>query len=157
MKLTRTILALFVAVLVLPMAAVGQDDEVSENIVVASQKSSSDLRRDLWRSEKKFYSMYNKFNDDSLYDVRCVREAPTGSVIKSQVCRPRFLERAIREGKINYSTDLDSNSTLESQISTFRKNLETLVAANPDLKAAAATLNSAHDQVAADKERRDNN
>ena len=99
MKLTRTILALFVTVLVLPTAAVGQDDEVIENIIVASQKSPGDLRRDLWRSEKDFYSIYNKLNDDSLYDVHCIKEAPTGSVIKSQIriCkrpRPRSIWRA---------------------------------------------------------------
>ena len=157
MKLTPTILALFVTVLVLPMAAVGQDDEVIENIVVASQKSPRDLRRDVWRSEKDFYSIYNKLNDDSLYDVHCTREAPTGSVIKSQVCRAKFLQRAIREGKVNYATDLDTNPIIAGQIATFRKNLETLVAANPDLQTAAATLNLAHARLTADKERRANN
>ena len=167
MKLTRTILAIIVTVLVLPMAAVAQDedvstevtsdDEVIENIVVASQKSPRDLRRDVQRSEKDFYSIYNKLNDDSLYDVHCTREAPTGSVIKSQVCRPKFLERAIREGKVNNATDLDTNSIIAGKIATFRKNLETLVAANPDLQTAAATLNLAHARLMADKERRANN
>ncbi len=167
MKLTRTILALFVTVLVLPTVAVGQDedvstevtsdDEVIENIVVASQKSPRELRRDVSRSEKDFYSIYNKLNDDSLYDVHCKREAPTGSVIMSQVCRPRFLDRAIREGKVNSATNMDSNSTIAGQIATFRKNLETLVAANPDLQTAAATLNLAHAQLTANTERRANN
>jgi len=167
MKLTRTILALFVTALVSPMAAIGQDedvstnvtsnDEVSENIVIASQNSPGDLRRNLRRSEKDFYSLYNKLNDDSLYDVRCTKEAPTGSVIRSQVCRPKFLEKAIREGKVNYATDLDSNSIIAGQIATFRKNLETLVAANSDLQTAAATLNLAHDQLTADSERKANN
>ncbi len=157
MKLTRTMLALFVTVLVLPMAAAGQDDEVIENIVVASQKSPRDLRRDVSRSEKDFYAIYNKLNDDGLYDVHCTREAPTGSVIKSQVCRPKFLQRAIKEGKVNFATGLDTNSLIAGQIATFRKNLETLVAANPDLQAAAATLKLAHAQLTADKERRANN
>jgi hypothetical protein len=167
MKLTRTILALFVTVLVLPMPAFGQDedvstevtsnDEVTENIVVASQKSAGDLRRDLWRSEKDFYAIYNKLNGDSLYDVKCTKEAPTGSVIKTQTCRPKFLNRALREGKIKYTTDLDTDSVIAYEIATFRKNLATLVAANPDLKTAAATLNLAHDQLLADKERRANN
>ena len=167
MKLTRTILALFVTVLVSPMAAVGQDedvstevtsdDEVIENIIVASQKSPGDLRRDLFRSEKDFYSIYNKLNDDSLYDVRCTKEAPTGSVIRSQVCRPMFLARAIREGKVNYATDLDTNSIIAGKIATFRKNLETLVAANPELQSALATFNLARARLMADKESRANN
>ena len=152
MKLTRTILALFVTVLVLPTAAVGQDDEVIENIIVASQKSSGDLRRDLWRSEKDFYSIYNKLNDDSLYDVHCIKEAPTGSVIKSQICRPKFLDKALRDGKVNYTTGLDANSNITGKIATFRKKLETLVAANPDLQTAAITLNLARARLMADRE-----
>ena len=157
MKLTHTILALFVTGLVLPMAAVGQDEGVVENIVVASQKSPGDLRRDVSRSEKDFYSIYNRLNDDSLYDVYCTREAPTGSVIKSQVCRPKFLARAIKEGKVNYATDLDANPIIAGNIATFRKNLETLVAANPELQTAAATLNLTNARLMADKERRANN
>ena len=157
MKLTRTILALFATVLVLPMAAVGQDDEATENIIVASQKSPGDLRRDLWRAERDFFSMYNKLNDDSLYDVHCTKEAPTGSVIKSHVCRPKFLHRALKDGKVNSATNLDTNSDIAGKDATFRKNLATLVAANPDLQTAAATLNEAHAQLTADGERRANN
>ena len=152
MKLTCTILALFVTLLVLPTAAVGQDDEVIENIIVAGQKSQGDLRRDLWRSEKDFYSIYNKLNDNSLYDVHCIKEAPTGSVIKSQICRPKFLERALKDGKVNQRTGLDANSNIAGEIATFRKNLEVLVAANPDLQTAATTLNLAHARLVADRE-----
>ena len=58
MKPIRTILALFVAVLALPMAAVGQDEEAStamasndetiDNIVVVGQKSLADMSRDVF-------------------------------------------------------------------------------------------------------------
>lgn len=164
MKPTRTKSALFATVLLLPMAVVGQDrdestevtpdKEVSESIVVASQKSSRELRRDLWRAEKEFYSIYNKLNDDSLYDVRCTREAPTGSVIKVQMCRPKFLDKALREGKVKRGTNLDSNPELAGKFSTFRENLETLAAENPDLQAAAAELNLARARVKADKDSR---
>lgn len=158
------VFALFVTALMLPMAAVGQDEDAStemasdnENIVVASQKSPREMRRDLWRAEKEFYSIYNELNDDNIYDVRCTKEVPTGSTIKSQMCRPKFLDRALKDGKVKNTTNLDSNPEIADQIATFRKNLEELVVANPDLQTALATLNSAHAQIAADKERRANN
>ena len=158
MNPTRTILALLLAVLVLPTSAAAQAEDVAtDDIVVANQKSSRDLRRDLWRAEKDFYSIYNKLNDDGIYDVVCRKQAPTGSMIKTQVCRPKFLDRAIKEGKVGKGTNLDSNAELQGQIATFRENLATLVAENPDLKAAAATLNTAHALVTADKERRASN
>jgi hypothetical protein len=166
MKLTRTILVLFATFLVLPMAAAGRDDasteltpdnDVSDNIVVASQKSLGDLRRDLWRAEKDFYSMYNELNDDNLYDVLCSTEIPTGTVLRSQVCRPKFLDRALKDGKIKNASNLESNPEIAHQIATFRKNLESLVAENGDLQAAAVALNLAHARLEAGSERKSNN
>ena len=167
MKLTRTNLALIIAVLVLPTAALGQDEDVStevspngeatETIRVASNKSPGALRRDLWRAEKKFYSLYNKLNDDSLYDVSCTKDAPTGSVIPVQTCRPEFLDRAIREGEIKSGSNPNADPDLARKIATFRENMAVLISENPDLQSAVATLNSAHAQVEADKERRAKN
>ena len=116
MKLTHTKLALLVAVLALPMAAIGQDEQGStevatddgamDNIVVVGQKSHADLRRDLWQFEDDFYNRYNKLNDEARYDVRCAHEAETGSRIKKQICRPQFLAGAISSGKVNKVTNL---------------------------------------------------
>lgn len=158
MKPTRTMLALFVAAFVLPMTAVGQDEEASgENVVAASQKSAGELRRDLWKAEKDFFAMYNKLNDDNLYDVRCSKEVPTGSVIKTQTCRPKFLSRALKDGKIKKDADLQSDPEVANNIATFRKNMDSLIATNPELRSAAIALNEAQARLVADKERRANN
>jgi len=84
MKQTHTILALFVAVLALPMAAVGQPASTGtasktaaiDNIVVVGQKSLAELRREVVRAEEDFYSIFNKFNDEKDYNVRCFYESP---------------------------------------------------------------------------------
>lgn len=162
MNRTRTILALFSAVLLVPTAATAQGEEVSAQLaakdeVTASQKSPKELRRDFWRAEKEFYAIYNELNDDGLYNVRCFREAPTGSVIKVQTCRPKFLDEAIKEGKIKKGTRLDSNPEVAGRIATYRQKMESLVATNPDLKAAADTLKVTHAEMQADKERRAKN
>lgn len=153
MKLTRSILALTVVVMTLPTVASGQGESAStqadENIVLASQKSPRELRRDLWQAEKDFYAIYNRLNDDGLYDVRCSREAPTGSVIKIQTCRPKFLDRALREGEIKNAESLASNTEITEKMATFRENLEALVAENPELQSAATTLNLAHARLEA--------
>ena len=78
MKPTHSILALFFAVLALPMTAVGQADEAIDDIIVAGQKSRAALRRDMIQAEDDFYAIYNKLNDDNEYDVRCRYESPTG-------------------------------------------------------------------------------
>ena len=89
MKPTRTILALFVAVLALPMAAIGQDEEASTEIVVIGQKSLAEIRRDVFEAEEDFYALFNKLNDEKDYDVRCFYEKPTGTRIKNHVCRAK--------------------------------------------------------------------
>lgn len=151
MKSNRTHLLLLVAVLAMPAAVTAKDENSSANLVVASNKSPEDLRRDVWRAEKDFYSLYNKLNDESLYDVRCAHEAPTGSVIKEQVCRPKFLSRAIKEGKVRSAADLTGDTAIGRKMTTYRENISSLVAANPELQAAVATLNKAHDELAASK------
>ena len=147
---TRTLLALLASLLVLPTAAIGQEDiAATDTLAVASQKSAKQLRRDYWRAERDFYAIYNKLNEDGLYNVRCSREAPTGSVFKVQSCRPKFLDRALKEGKINADAKLETNVEITDMMATFRENLNSLVATNPELKSAAATLNSAYAQLEA--------
>ncbi|MCG8370269.1 MAG: hypothetical protein MJA32_07140 [Proteobacteria bacterium] len=163
MKLTRKVLVLFIAVSVLPTAAVGQDEDVSigvipdgeliDNAVVPGRKSPDELRRDFWRAEKDFYSIYNELNDVRLYDVRCTKEAPTGTRIKTQMCRPKFVDKALREGRIRGSENLSTDSRIADKMAAYQKNVETLVAANPELQTAAAALNLAHARLTADEER----
>jgi hypothetical protein len=153
MKLTNTNLALLVAILVLPMAAVGQDEETStrlasvdepiDNIVVSGQKSEATLLQELWKAEDDFYSLYNSLNDDGLYTVRCVDEAPIGSRIKVQVCRPVFVARAMTNGDVINVTDLNNNPVIADEMATYRKKMNTLIAANPELQAAVATFGTA--------------
>jgi hypothetical protein len=153
MKPTRTFSVLLLALLALPLVAAGQDnedstaaaanDEVIDNIVVAAQKSTAELRQDLWDSEDDFYTLYNKLNDDSLYDVRCSFVAPTGSRIKNQVCHPVFLKQAMANGQISRVTNLNANPVIAGKMARFRDKLDTLLATNTELQAAAVTFSEA--------------
>jgi len=158
MKQTHTLWALLVTVFALPMEAVGQsDDEAIENIVVTGQKSLAELRWDLWKSEDEFYSLYNQLNDDFLYDVRCSREATTGSHIRSQVCRPNFLLKAIRRGDITRTKNLGTSPAIADEMARFREKRDALIAANPELYAAAVAFGTARARFAAQSENDANN
>ncbi len=168
MKLTHTILALFVAVLALPMAAVGQDEEAStevasddeaiEDIVVVGQKSMAELRRDVFQAEEDFYSVYNKFNDDKEYDVRCFYEKPTGTNIKNHVCRARFVtkafERHARRNRNNLSSvaNQSADPVIAEKTAKYQVKLETLVAANPELQTALVRYTTLRAQFMAERE-----
>ena len=152
MKLTHTILALFVAVLALPMAAVGQDEEAIDNIVVASQKSTTALRRDLFRAEDDFYSLYNKLNDDNEYDVRCFKEAPTGVRKKQHVCRPVFFSKARNRDNLNRPMNPDTDPVIADKMVKLQEKLETLIATNPELQVAMARYDTARARLMARRE-----
>ena len=152
MKLTQTIVALFVAALALPVVAVAQDEEAVDEIVVASQKSLANLRRDLIDAEDDFYSLYNKLNNDNEYDVRCRYETPTGLRKKTHVCRPVFFSKARNREDKNRSIDPKTDRVIADKLVTLQEKLETLVAASPELQEAMARYNTARARLMARSE-----
>ena len=168
MKPDSTILALAIAVLSLPIAAMAQSenssagttagDEAVEDIVVVGEKSLSKLRREVYQAEEDFYSIYNKLNDNRDYDVRCYYEKPTGSNIKNHVCRARFVtnayERHARRNRNNMSrvANQSTDAKLEEQTARYQENLETLIAQNPELEQALIRYNTLRAQFVATRE-----
>ncbi len=167
MKLTHTILVLFIATLALPTAAVGQDEEASitlasngeaiEDIVVVGQKSMGELRRDVFQSEEDFYSLYNKLNDDNEYDVRCYYEAPTGVRTKQHVCRPVFFSKARNRDDLTRRINPDTDPVIADKLVKLQEKLETLIATNPELQVAMARYNTARARLMALREERASN
>jgi len=148
MKLTHTNLTVLVTVLALPMVAVGQ---------------MADLRRDVFQSEEDFYEIYNELNDNKEYDVRCWYETPTGTRIKNHVCRARYVTKAFSAHAARNRSDIsrvanqDSNPAMAAKTAKFQENLETLLAANPELQAALVRYNTARARFMAKREARANN
>ncbi len=163
MKLTHTILALFAAVLALPMAAAGPAEEEIENIVVIGQKSKASLRRDVFQSEETFYALYNTLNDDNEYDVRCFYEAQTGTRVKNHVCRAKFVTNAYaghaarNRGDLTRVANQSAIPAIAEKKAKFQEKLETLIAANPELQAALVRYNTARAQFMAEREKSANN
>jgi len=171
MKQTHTILALFVAVLALPMAAVGQPASTGaasktaaiDNIVVVGQKSLSQLRKDVFEAEEDFYSVFNKLNDEKDYDVRCFYENATGTHIKNHVCRARFVtkafERHARRNRNNMSSvaNQSADPVLAEKTVKYQEKVETLITANPELQAAFVRYNTTRADFFAERENNANN
>ncbi|RLA25164.1 MAG: hypothetical protein DRR11_21080 [Gammaproteobacteria bacterium] len=165
MKQTHTILALFVTVLALPMAAVGQPastgkaskTEAIDNIVVVGQKSLAELRREVVKAEEDFYSVFNKFNDEKDYNVRCFYESPTGTHLKNHVCRARFVTKAYSQhasrsgNKISRVANQDGNPAFIEKTAKYEQKMQTLIAANPELLAALVEYDAARTRFVAER------
>jgi len=173
MKQTQTILALFFAVLALPVAAAGQGEGGStgvssnnqpiDNIVVVGQKSTSELRKEVYEAEEDFYLVFNKLNDEKDYNVRCYYEAATGTHIKNHVCRARFVtkafERHARRNRGNMSSvaNQSSDAAFVEQSAKYQEKMETLMAASPELQAAFMRYNNSRADFFAVREESANN
>ena len=173
MKPTIKILALFIAVLALPMTALGQDGEASswvasnnetiDDIVVVGKKSVAELRREIYKAEENFYSVFNKLNDESDYNVRCFYESPTGSHLKNHVCRARFVTKAYsshaaRSGnKITRVANQNANPAFIEKTAKYEEKLQTLIAANPELQVALLRYSTARAEFTAQREEIANN
>lgn len=158
MKPNRTMLALIVAAMTLPVAAAAQDDKAIDDVVVVGHKSLADLRREVFQAEEDFYSVYNKLNDEKEFDVRCFYEKPTGTHQKNHVCRARFVTEAYAKHASRNRNDLsrvanqDANPEFAAKNARYQEKMETLIAANPELMAAFERYNMARAQFFAQRE-----
>lgn len=149
MNPTPTIAALLAGILVFPLAAAAQDDEAIDDIVVVGEKSSATLRNEVFEAEEDFYSVYNRFNDDKDFAVRCFYETPTGTRIRNHVCRAKFVTDAYSKQASRGRADVtrianqDADSEFAVKSERFQQNLETLIASHPELQAALLRYNEA--------------
>lgn len=165
MNTTRTTVAIIFAVLALPMAAVGQDAEVTYTaasnagtIDDISQKSLSALRKETYQSEEDFYSVYNNLIDDKDYKVRCFYERPTGTRVKNHVCRANFVTNSFRSHAANNRNDISrtanqkANPALAKKTATYQEMLQSLIATDPELQAALIRYDTARSRFMAKRD-----
>jgi hypothetical protein len=94
-----------VLLLVLPLSGVCQSESVQaeessetiEEIIVLGSKSLVKLKLEMYKAEDTLYDLYNSLNTDDKFDIRCYKEATTGSHIKHRVCRTNRLSELIAE------------------------------------------------------------
>lgn len=65
-----------------------------EEITVIGQRTLGTLRVQIDRASDRIFDLWNEFNTDDLYDIRCRRVAATGTHITSKRCTPVYFDRA---------------------------------------------------------------
>lgn len=150
MKSIYAVFAVSLAAVACPLAAPAQDDDqVTENIVVVGEKSTAQMRRDVFEAEEEFYAIYNELNDDDDYDVSCFYEKATGTNIKNHVCRAKFVSKAYSRAASRNRNDLsrvanqDANPDFAKKTAIYQEKLESLISANPHLQEALVRYNTA--------------
>lgn len=108
--------------------------------------SPSDLRRQIAKAEKDFFTLYNKLNSDRQYDMICKTDRTTGTTMAARVCQPRYVEasqRATSSERIQTAArggpGVDAvnpgAAVGVSQEEGFRQNMREVLAKSPELQA----------------------
>lgn len=87
-----------VLLLVLPMpglcqgkpAQAEQAPMLMEEVIVLGSKPLVELKLEFYRAEDELYDLFNSFNTNDDFEVRCYREATVGTRIKQRVCRTKL-------------------------------------------------------------------
>jgi hypothetical protein len=76
-----------------PVAAQAADAarEAPEEVIVRGRRLA-DFRAELEAAQLRVYDLFNELNSDDAFDVRCQTEDATGTRLRQQTCRPRFVD-----------------------------------------------------------------
>jgi hypothetical protein len=91
--------------LVLPLSGECQTDtgpteessEPIEEIVVRGYKTLIVLQHEMYEAEEALYDIFNSLNSNDDFDIRCYKEAATGSKLKTRVCKTQKLGKILAE------------------------------------------------------------
>ena len=73
-----------------------EQPQVMEEVIVWGSKSLMDLKLEMIEAEDTMFELFNSFNTNDDFDVRCYRETSVGSRIKQRVCRTNIQRKLLR-------------------------------------------------------------
>ena len=104
-KVSVVVTTRVVLLLVLPLPGMCQSEPVLaeetsgtiEEVIVYGSKPLIKLKHEMYRTEEALYNIFNSFNTDDDFNIRCRKEARTGTKLKRRVCRPNFVGKLLAE------------------------------------------------------------
>ena len=110
--------------------------QTSLDEIVVNGKKLYERLAEIYKTEDRFYALYNQLNANHDFDMHCAAEARTGSILLQRVCRPEYIERAEEEQAKAFLTGnvVPSAAVVaEARRAEYRKNVLDTVKRNPQL------------------------
>jgi len=107
-----------------------------DEVLVVGEKLHQ-MQRHIEDIEDHFNAVYNQLNTRHEFDVSCVSEAPTGSLIRRRICKPVYVADAEREGSIAF---LEGHAAPPADLvalahrDEYRRNMLEVVKRSPQLQ-----------------------
>jgi hypothetical protein len=130
-------------------ADVGQVRELEEVLVTGDRRLSS-ARQAIEEADDRFYRRWNQSNGDPDFDIRCQRNAPTGTRLSVRACEPVFVTNVktaaaqetmrVMQGGMSPEGGTvllpDANPQLMLRMQELKKRMLETVESDPELKRA---------------------
>lgn len=124
-------------------------EQTTEDITILEMNDLLNLQRQVYRGEDRFFKLFNKLNDDDMYDIHCRMHAPIGTNIKRRECVPEFYDRltantaqsfikraihGLDENKrVEFEGTISAGAVIPHHYKILKKRMDELVKANPEL------------------------
>jgi hypothetical protein len=112
-------------------------EEPIDNVIISAHREKlTMMRAEVVKLENAFYDEYNKLNTDPQYDIQCLIEARTGTLIKKRVCRPVFVNTATAEEARGFLTGdpvPPANMVINDKWADYEKHALAVINKNPKL------------------------
>ena len=110
--------------------------QTSLDELVVNGKKLHERLAEIYKTEDRFYALYNQLNANHDFDMHCAEEARTGTVLLQRVCRPEYIEKAEAEQARAFLTGNiapPAVAVAEARRAEYRKNVLDTVKRNPQL------------------------
>ncbi len=134
--------------------------EAVDEIVVYGDKSLHLLRNVVLQTQENFFAVFSSFNDEDEYDIRCFYETPTGTRIRTHVCRAYFVTNATSADAKQWMTAgarypvADAKSVILLKKRRLREKMEALVSEHPELLQALGEYTEAKQTLKSERQRK---
>jgi hypothetical protein len=136
------------------------DDNTStesiEEITVYGEKSLTNLRHAVYRTEENFFAAFNSLNEEEEYDVHCFYEVPSFTHIRRHVCRANFVAAATAAEYAGWRMGqpaVSAQTVIMQKKRRLGEKLELLAAEHPELLEALSKYTSARHVLKSEKDK----
>lgn len=160
------------ALLFVPLSGFSQDGSVDassppqalemEEVVVRSRMPLTLLRGAIYKAEDSYLSLFNALNSRDEFDIRCSRQARTGTRMVQRVCRARFYSDIEAEAAREYRyTGTSPQQYVASRSPVIRQKsrqlhaeMLALLETHSELTEALFEVDAAHERFDSERARR---
>jgi hypothetical protein len=136
--------------------------EAVDEVVIVGEKSLQNLQRDMDKAQANFFDVYNSYNNDAEYEVKCEYKSSLGSRRKEHDCKAKF-QREYEEELARGTNSLlgggqqnapPSSKGMRKRQEKFQKKISDAISRHEEMREALTEFGNAKKALEAERQKR---